>query len=499
MSKSLILKILSGVLLLLVLITGIIVFRTLQVSHEMPDVEQVRYDDIDVHGAVKRLSQGLQFRTISTQELSFLYRPEFDFFLDFVVDSYPGIHRTFKREIVNGYTILYKWEGRYAELPAAMFQGHYDVVPVEPGTEDDWTYPPFAGTVAEGFVWGRGAIDDKSGIFSYLEAFEYLIEQGYEPERTIYLALNHDEEIGGRNGARKVADLLLEREIDIDFLVDEGMPVVEEILEGLEHPIAMIGVAEKGYVSVELEIHKEGGHSSMPPRESTIGSLSIAIINLKENPMAGRFVGLLRETFHPIVPDLPFIYRMALSNLWLFGGIIEDRLGYIPHTNAALRTTTSPTMFNAGIKENVIPQTARAVINFRIHPSDSVSEVVEFVRSTIENDQISVRVLEGAREPSPISSSTSEPYLAMKHSIHQSFEGVPVAPAMFLAATDARHFPEVTDNLLRFRPIRARPEDRGRIHGTDERIGIDNFGEMITFYINLIKNTTGNSDYVISE
>lgn len=499
MKKSLILKLIAGVLLVAILTTGIVLYRTLQLSYDLPEVEQVTYHDIELDGALERLSRGIQFRTVSTQELSFLYRPEFDAFLEFVQESYPNIHRTMSREIVNGYTPLYKWEGTDPDLPAAMFQGHYDVVPVEPGTEGDWTYPAFSGRISDGYVWGRGAIDDKSGIFSYLEAFEYLIERGFQPERTIYLALNHDEEIGGRMGARKVADLMLERELDIAFVIDEGMPVVEEVLEGLEHPIAMIGVAEKGYVSLELEIFKEGGHSSMPPRETTIGTLSAAINELKENPMDGRFAGLLRETFHPIAPDLPFVYRMALSNLWLFGGIIENQLGYIPHTNAALRTTTAPTMFNAGIKENVLPQTARAVVNFRIHPNDSVDEVVEYVRSTMENDEISVRVMEGAREPSPISSSTSGPYLAMKHTIYETFPGIPVAPSMFLAATDARHFPEVSDNLLRFRPIRARPDDRGRIHGTDERIGVENFGEMITFYIRLIENTTGNQQFVVTE
>lgn len=211
--------------------------------------------------------------------------------------------------------------------------------------------------------------------------------------------------------------------------------------------------------------------------------------------MTGRFAGLLRETFEPIAPDLPFAYRMALSNLWLFGGLVEDRLGYIPHTNAALRTTTAPTMFNAGIKENVLPQTARAVVNFRIHPDDSVQDVLDYVRETIDNDDIKIHVLEGAREPSPITSTSSEPFQAMKHTIHEIFPDIPVAPSMFLAATDSRHFPEVTDNLLRFRPIRARPDDAGRIHGTDERIGIENFGEMIAFYIRMMKNTTSGQEF----
>ena len=488
---------LLATLFLISSVAAIILMRTVSASYEIPETEQITYTDIPRDDAVQRLSQALQYRTISTQDNREQYRHEFDSFIDFLRESYPLIHEKLELEVVNGYTLLFTWEGSRPDLPAAMMQGHYDVVPVEPGTYDDWTHPPFEGTVADGFVWGRGAIDDKSGIMSYLEAITCLLERGFQPERTVYVALNHDEEVGGRQGARKVADLLLEREIEIAFLTDEGMPVAEKILEDLEHPIAMIGVAEKGYVSLELEVSKEGGHSSMPPRKTTIGSLSAAITSLKQQPMEGRFAGLLRETFQPLIPDLPFLYRMGLSNLWLFGGVIEDRLGYIPHTNAALRTTIAPTMFHAGIKENILPKTARATINFRIHPSNSVREVLYYVQDTIDNEKIEVRVLEGAREPSPVSSTSSQAYLDMKQTIHEIFPGIPVAPAMFLAATDSRHFTEVTDNLLRFRPIRARPDDRGRIHGTNERIDIDNYSEMIAFYIRLIENSTTGSQATI--
>ncbi len=483
-------SVLLVVLLLAAAVAVVILFRTASVSYDIPETEQVRYDHIPHDEAIGRLSQAIQHQTVSYLDQQDIYLPEFESFIDFVRDTYPLIHEELELKIINGYTLFYKWEGTRPDLPAAMMQGHYDVVPVEPGTHDNWTHPPFEGVIDDGFVWGRGAIDDKSGIMSYLEAVTYLLERGFEPERTVYIALNHDEEIGGRQGARKVADYIIENNIDIAFLVDEGMPVAEKIMEGLEHPIAMIGVAEKGYLSLELEVNKEGGHSSMPPRENTIGTLSEAIIKLKQQPMEGRFTGLLRDTFEPLLPDLPFIYRMALSNLWLFGGVIEERLGYIPHTNAALRTTIAPTMFHAGIKENVLPQKANATINFRIHPNNNIREVLYYVQDTIDNEKIEVRVLDGAREPSPVSSTSSEAYLLTKQTIHEIFPDIPVAPAMFLAATDARHFTEVTDHLLRFRPIRARPDDSSRIHGTDERIAVDNYSEMIAFYIRFIENTT---------
>ncbi|MFO8029287.1 MAG: M20 family peptidase [Cyclonatronaceae bacterium] len=476
---------------LIVLILAVIVLvRTAQVRYDFPDVEPVQMADIPLEQAVDRLSGGLRFRTVSIQGDPYGNRAEFEKFISYVEQAYPLIHQNLHCEKVNELTLLYKWEGSNPGLPAAMMQGHYDVVPVESGTMEEWTYPPFAGMATNGYVWGRGAIDDKSGVFSYLEAVEYLLERNYRPKRNLYIALTHDEEIGGTQGARKVADLMLERGTEIAFLTDEGLPIAEEIMVGIEHPIAMIGVAEKGYISIELSIRKEGGHSSMPPRKTAIGTLSAAITDLEQQPMKGRLTGLLRKTFDPIIPDLPLRYRLALSNLWLFGGLLEDRLGYIPHTNAALRTTVAPTMFHAGVKENVLPQSARATLNFRIHPDDNIQKVLHYVQNTIENDSIGISVLDGFREPSPITSTSSESYQMMKHTIHEVFPGIPVTPSMFPAATATRHFTDLTDNLLRFRPIRARPDDRGRVHGTDERIAVDNYEEMIAFYIRLIQNAT---------
>lgn len=481
--------VLAAVLIVLI-IAAVVFIRTAQVRYDQPDVEPVRIADIPMEQALDRLSAALGFRTISIPGDTLAYQPEFEKFISFVEQAYPYVHQNLHCEKVNGLALLYKWEGSDPELPAAMMQGHYDVVPVEQGTGDEWTHPPFAGVVADGYVWGRGAIDDKSGVLSYLEAAEYLLERNYQPKRTLYIGLTHDEEIGGNRGARKIADLMLERQTDIAFLTDEGLPIAEEIMEGMEHPIAMIGIAEKGYISIELSIRKEGGHSSMPPKETAIGNLSAAITRMEEQPMQGRLTGLLRQTFDPILPDLPLRYRLALSNLWLFGGLLENRLGYIPHTNAALRTTVAPTMFHAGVKENVLPQTARATLNFRIHPDDNIREVLHYVQNTIENDPVEMRVLSGAREPSPVTSTSSESYQMMKHTIHEVFPGVPVTPSMFPAATATRHFTELTDNLLRFRPIRARADDRGRVHGTDERIAVDNYEEMIAFYIRMIRNAT---------
>jgi carboxypeptidase PM20D1 len=300
---------------------------------------------------------------------------------------------------------------------------------------------------------------------------------------------HHDEEVGGEFGAAEVAKLLKERGESLDFLVDEGMPVAQEIMEGIESPLAMIGVAEKGSLTLQLEVVREGGHASMPPRETAIGELASAVHELKQNPMSAQFGDLLQRTFEPLSRELPFVYRMGLANLWLFRPVIKSQLSRLPHTNAAMRTTIAPTIFRAGMKTNVLPARAEATLNFRIHPQDDVESVVDHVRNTIDNPAVEVETLGEGREPSFVSDINKESFQKVKRSIWETFGEIPVAPSMFVAATDSRHFHDLTRDIYRFRPIRARPSDRTRLHGTDERISVDNYLEMIHFQIRLLRNT----------
>lgn len=484
-----------GLIGLAVLVAGlaaVVLVRTVQLSYESSGVNPVERPGFDEEGALDRLSAAVQIPTISFQDSTDMSDEAFEGFVDFMEQSYPRVHDALDRERVgrNGYTLLYRWEGQDTTQAPIMLMGHYDVVPVEEGTRQEWEHPPFGGERADGYLWGRGTLDDKSGTLSMFEAAEYLIGTGYQPEQTVYLAANHDEEIGGRRGAARVAALLEERGVELDYLVDEGMPVAEEVLRGVESPLAMIGVAEKGSLTLRLEVVREGGHASMPPRQTAIGELASAVHRLKENPMPGRFGDLLRQSFEPLSSELSFVYRMGLANLWLFRPLIESRLSAVPHTNAAMRTTIAPTIFRAGMKTNVLPAHAETIINFRIHPRDSVEAVVDHVRSTIDNPTVEVHRLDGAREASFVSDIQKESYQRFKRSIWETFGEIPVAPSMFVAATDSRHFHALTRDIYRFRPIRARPSDRTRLHGTDERIAIDNYLEMIHFQIRLLRNTT---------
>ncbi len=443
---------------------------------------------IDEDKAIDRLSEAIQHKTVSLEDTTEIVYDQYDDFIAFLEKRYPHLHQKVEKQRIGKYSVLYKWEGNESNLKPAMLIGHYDVVPVSSGSDTLWTYSPYKGAVDEGFVWGRGTLDDKSGIMSIMEAGEYLAEQNFNPDRTIYVALHHDEEVGGVRGAQRIAEHLQDKGVELAYLVDEGLPIAEEIIENVEVPLAMIGIASKGSVNIELAYNQDGGHSSMPPRSSVIGTLSNAVNRIERKPMKASYRGLIVETFDPLIPYMTYTQRLAFNNTWLFRRIIKNKLSNNPATNAALRTTAAKTIFEAGFKENVLPVEGRVIINFRIHPNDTVEDVVEYVRDRIRNDRINIQVLDRARNSSPVSSTKAMPYKMLKRTIEESFGEVLVSPSLFIAASDARHFHDLTSNIYRFRPIRARHEDRSRIHGIDERISTENYIEMIRFQIRLIEN-----------
>lgn len=440
------------------------------------------------HEAIDRLSRAIQYQTVSYEDTTEINYGQYEEFTMFLEDNYPYLHENAERTRIGTYSLLYKWEGNNPSLKPALLLGHYDVVPVSENSEEFWDYPAFSGEVAEGFVWGRGALDDKSGIMSVVEAVEQLMEEDFQPSRTIYIALHHDEEVGGLKGAKLVSEYLEGKGVELEYLVDEGPPVAIEILENVDVPIALIGVAEKGSVNIELVYRQEGGHASMPPRVTVISALSRAINRIEQNPMEAHFRGLIVETFEPLIPYMSFTQRLAFNNTWLFKPRIVRKLSENPATNAALRTTAAKTIFEAGFKENVLPVEGRVIINFRLHPNDTIEDVEQYVRRVIRNSDIDIRIMERARNSSPVSDRRARPYQMLKATIQEQFDSALVSPSLFVAASDSRHFHNLTANVYRFRPIRATHDDRERVHGINERIATDIYLEMIDFQKKLIRN-----------
>jgi carboxypeptidase PM20D1 len=364
-----------------------------------------------------------------------------------------------------------------------------DVVPVDSASEKLWSHPPYSGQLVDGHIWGRGAMDDKASLLAILEAVEYLLLERFQPKRTIYLAFGHDEEIGGNNGAAKIAATLAARNVHLEYVLDEGMNILSGIVDGVTTPVALIGVAEKGYLSIELSAHAEGGHSSIPPNENAIGRVSRALQRLEAAPFPAKLRGPTRTMFEFIGPEMSWTKKLAFANLWLFEPLIASQLARSPLTNATLRTTLAPTIFNAGVKDNVLPTQARAVINLRIMPGESTASALQQVRKTIDDPKITVTPLPVRIEPSAVTEIESPSFKLLARTIRQTAPEAIVAPSLLVGATDSRHYAGLTKNILRFLPITITAADTKRYHGIDERISIADYLRCINFYSQLIRNS----------
>ena len=446
---------------------------------------------IDDEKAAQHLARALTFQTISHQDAAQNDPAAFTGMHAALAEMFPKAHATLTREVVAGSSLLYTWKGKDPSKAPIVLLGHQDVVPVEPGTEGDWTKPPFGGVIDGGFVWGRGALDFKMAVVGLLEAAEALINEGYQPSRTIYFAFGHDEEVSGLKGAVAIAELLKSRGVHAAFVLDEGMVITEGILKGIDRPVALIGIAEKGYLTLEIAVEGQGGHSSMPARPTTVGVLTSAIQKLEGHPMPAHIDGPARALFDTLAPEMPFGNKLILSNLWLLSPVAKKVLSGSPATDAILRTTIAPTMLDASIKENVLPKRARALVNFRILPGDTRESVIEHVKAVIDDPRVSVKPVDGSmsQDPSSVSDPNSASFKLIERSIRQIFPEAIVAPSLVLGATDSRHYQAIADGVYRFAPQRTRDEDRARLHGTNERISVKNFGEAVRFYAQLVKNT----------
>lgn len=410
----------------------------------------------------------------------------------FITASYPALHAALRREVIGGFSLLYTWQGQDAAAPPFLLLAHQDVVPVEPGTEGAWQHPPFSGDVDGGFVWGRGTLDDKNSVVGILEGVERLVRAGYKPRRTIYLAFGHDEEAIGSAGAGAIAATLKQRGVRLAFVLDEGQAIVQGIIPGVKGPVALIGLAEKGYVSLELDASSEGGHSSMPPAVTAVGRLARAITRVESSPFPGQLRGAPRAMFEFVGPEMPQPLRLLFTNLWLFGPIVRWQLGQKASTSAILRTTTAATQLEGSPKDNVLAQHARAVFNFRIIPGDTVDTVTSRVRTLVDDPGVTVRALpETGHDPSPESSPSAPAFQAIARSVRTVFPESRVAPSLMLGASDSRHFVGVADQIYRFVPELVTGEDLARFHGTNERIAVENFAQHVRFYEQLIRTADG--------
>ncbi|HEV7230981.1 MAG TPA: M20 family peptidase [Bacteroidia bacterium] len=477
--------------LAILVLVCILLTRTMLYKSKQHNVETVKpvaiSDSVNFH-----LSKAVQIPTISSDMPGGFDTVPFRQMIDFLARTYPLATTRLHRKTINQLSLLYTWDGRNPSLKPMILIGHMDVVPVgtEPG--EQWQYPPFSGMIKDGVIWGRGTLDDKVNVIGILEAVEMLLKEGYQPERTIYLAFGHDEESGGEQGAEKIAGYLASQHVKADFLLDEGLVITHDIVPGVAGNVALVGIAEKGYVSVELSVEAEGGHSSMPAKETPIGILASAVSRLEKHPMKAQLSVPVQEFLDYVGPEMSFFSRLAFSNRWLLKGLIIKKYEASNAGNAIVRTTTAATLFRSGTKDNVLPGFASATVNFRIVPGESIEDVFAHIRNVVQDKRVKLKKVGHFTEPSPVSEIRCRAFEDIEKSIRQIFPNTLTAPSLVIAGTDARHYSEVAVNLYRFVPLIAMPDDLKRIHGVNEKISSPNFSNCIRFYRQLILNADSN-------
>jgi len=486
-------RVLLAIVALIAVLAAVLVFNAMRATAPEAAGGAPLAVTVDSAGAIARFAKSLTYPTISWDPGTHpVDSAAFRGFQAHLAESFPLVHTTLKHEVVNHLSLLYTWPGSNPALDPVVLMGHQDVVPVIPGTEARWEQPPFSGAIAGGFVWGRGSLDDKLTVLATLEAIETLLRQGFQPKHTIYLAFGHDEEIGGEAGAQALRDTLVGRGLKRAALVlDEGGAIADGSMLGVPGKVALIGVSEKGFLSLELSMKGAGGHSSTPPAHTAIGQIAQVIEKLEAAPFPATLDGPTRGMLEALAPTMPFGKRLAMANLWLLKPLIASAMLAQPQSAAMLRTTTAVTMVNGGVKTNVLPIDAKAVVNFRIRPGETIASVKERVRQIVNDTAVTITDLGFHTEPSPVSDANGAGFKALAHAVRDEFgaSGVTTAPYLVIGGTDARYWSGLSTQTFRFMGAPIEADGLTRVHGTNERAPLGSYVSSVRYLVRLVHNT----------
>lgn len=471
------------------ILVGTVLYRALMFSSMQISPEPRALPDVNLERAVGALSSALQLETLSSGNPSEMDAGVFQTLHAMLTERFPLVHQRLRKEVIGGLSLVYHWPGSDSSRSAILFLAHQDVVPA--ADAEGWEHPPFSGDVTDGYVWGRGAMDDKGSMVAILESVESLLERDFQPGRDVYLCFGHDEEVGGHNGAAVIAAMLKERGVKVEYTLDEGLAIVGGDMFGVDKDIALVALTEKGYLSLEFTVKGEPGHSSTPPRETAIGILAAAVARVAEAPMPPRLTDPIYNMFRYLGPEMNFPMRLALANLWLTKPLLLRQFATSRTTDAAIRTTTAFTIIEGGHTENVLPAEARAVVNYRLLPGDTLDAMTERTRRLVNDERVGIAPTRPGN-PSPRPSRVDgDAFTGVHTAIRAVFPEVLVAPGMMLGGSDSHHYHGLAENTYGFLPLRMNSEDLDRIHGPNERLSIEDFKRMITFYATLIEFAAG--------
>jgi carboxypeptidase PM20D1 len=472
--------------MMIVLALGIICWRT--IAPAAPVIAQgapLPPITVDSTGAIARFAAAIRIQTVSVP----LQAPNAEAmqrFRDFLLQNFPLVHQSMQREVTAASALLFTWRGSDPTLDPIVLMGHMDVVTIDPTSLSRWEHLPFSGDVADGFLWGRGTMDDKQAVLSYLEAAEALLRDGYRPRRTVYLAFGSDEENDG-HGQESIVALLQSRGVHPEFVLDEGGNIARGTIPNVHGDVAILSIAEKGYSSLQLSVNGNGGHSSRPPRHTAIGILARAVTRIEESPMPAYMNGVTEQMLAAVALHMLLPQRAIVRNEWLLRPLLLRTLSETPEGNALIRTTTAVTMFNAGVKDNVLPGRAQAVVNFRILPGDTVKSNMERVGKIIDDARVTVSPYGAQNDPTPISPTDTPGYLALTQTVHDFFPEAVLAPNLLGAHTDSSLYYSLTHTVYRFFPAVRTEADNERIHGVNERLSISGYLRAVQFMATLMR------------
>lgn len=462
---------------------AVLLIRTLNFRPLPEPSPEKTEEQFDEEKAIRHLQALIRCRTESYADKSLENDAEFQKLTSLLPELFPHVFATCEFRAVGTRGLLLHWKGQSADKPTVLM-AHYDVVPVN---QEAWTKPAFDALIEDGVMWGRGTIDTKGTFCAALEAADNLIAEGFVPANDIYLAFAGDEEING-DGAPGVVRWFKEHGIRPDLVLDEGGAVVTGVFPGVKEPIAVIGIGEKGPMNIRLHMHTAGGHASTPPAHTSVGVLAKAVANIEKHPFPFHLAAPAAKMFDTLGRRSTFVYRMIFANLWCFRPVLnmicKSSGGEL---NALVRTTVAFTQMSGSAAPNVLPPEAWAGANLRIMCGETVESAKARIQSLCGDDRIEVEVLDGSMNPSAISETECSAWERLSAAVRATWPGAVVSPYLMLACSDSRHYGEISNHVYRFTAMALSKEERGMIHGNDERVPLETATRCVAFYQRMIR------------
>ena len=440
----------------------------------VPCTTEIAQSEIDI--AAEKLGAMVRVPSVSKAEDKDL--TEFYHYHAVLEQHFPLLHRTLEKEILNG-TLLYRWAGADSTKKPIMLMGHQDVVPA---TDEGWRVPAYSGAVIDGDLYGRGALDCKSTMYVELQAVEELLAEGFTPPCDVYLSYSINEETGG-DGAAAVVRQLKEKGITFAIVLDEGGAVIEQPVDGMDRPYAVLGITEKGYMDVKITARGKGGHSSTPPRNTPAARLFAFANEIeKKRPFEKKLLPEVEEMFAAMAPSFSFPLRLVLGNVKLFKPLLMALMPVVsPFGEAVMATTCCFTMMRGSNAANVIPKEPYLIANLRTSVHQNCEASLAVLKKYADKYDLELEVLM-QRDASPISNIHSAEYTYLTECIAKQFPDVGIAPYVIMGGTDCRHFHALTENAIRFCPVRMTSAQSASCHGVDENVTLKALAEGVRFF-----------------